>query len=65
MLYICDQFILNTDMNLSFLSVSNKQLLVQCGVLEAVMILTSSNVMAVIFKLLGVLRMLVDGQGNF
>ncbi|CAC5369206.1 unnamed protein product [Mytilus coruscus] len=42
--------------------VSNKQLLVQCGVLEAVMILTSSNVMAVIFKLLGVLRMLVDGQ---
>ncbi|XP_063444231.1 rap1 GTPase-GDP dissociation stimulator 1-B-like [Mytilus trossulus] len=42
--------------------VSNKQLLVQCGVLEAVMILTSSNAMAVIFKLLGVLRMLVDGQ---
>ncbi|XP_076073837.1 rap1 GTPase-GDP dissociation stimulator 1-B-like isoform X2 [Mytilus galloprovincialis] len=42
--------------------VSNKQLLVQCGVLEAVMILTSSNVMAVVFKLLGVLRMLVDGQ---
>lgn len=47
-----------------FFSVSNKQLLVQGGVIDAVMELSSSEVMAVIFKLLGLLRMLIDGQGN-
>lgn len=46
-------------------TVTNKQVLIQYGVLEAVMTLTSSEVMAVIFKLLGVLRMLIDGQGIY
>jgi hypothetical protein len=48
-----------------FFTVTNKQVLIQYGVLEAVMTLTSSEVMAVIFKLLGVLRMLIDGQGIY
>ena len=48
---------------ISLFSVSNKQVLVQYGVVDAVMSLSSSEVMAVVFKLLGVLRMLVDGQG--
>ena len=44
-------------------SVSNKPVLLMSGVLEAVVALTSTDIMAVVFKLLGVLRMLVDGQG--
>ncbi|KAK3091335.1 hypothetical protein FSP39_019020 [Pinctada imbricata] len=42
--------------------VSNKAVLLMSGVMEAVVALTSSDTMAVVFKLLGVLRMLVDGQ---
>ncbi|KAJ8318282.1 hypothetical protein KUTeg_003373 [Tegillarca granosa] len=42
--------------------VANKSVLLQSGVIDTVLCLMSSEVMAVIFKLLGVLRMLVDGQ---
>nr|XP_034313658.1 rap1 GTPase-GDP dissociation stimulator 1-B isoform X2 [Crassostrea gigas] len=40
----------------------NKPALLMAGVLETVLLLLSSDTMAVVFKLLGVLRMLVDGQ---
>ncbi|XP_048763708.1 rap1 GTPase-GDP dissociation stimulator 1-like isoform X2 [Ostrea edulis] len=40
----------------------NKPVLLMAGVLDTVLLLTSSETMAVVFKLLGVLRMLVDGQ---
>ncbi|XP_062604562.1 rap1 GTPase-GDP dissociation stimulator 1-like [Saccostrea cucullata] len=40
----------------------NKPALLMAGVLETVLLLMSSETMAVVFKLLGVLRMLVDGQ---
>lgn len=42
----------------------NKPALLMAGVLETVLLLLSSDTMAVVFKLLGVLRMLVDGQGE-
>lgn len=42
----------------------NKPVLLMAGVLETALLLLSSETMAVVFKLLGVLRMLVDGQGE-
>lgn len=42
----------------------NKPSLVKMGVVDTVLSLTATDVSAVIFKLLGVLRMLVDGQGT-
>lgn len=42
----------------------NKPALLMAGVLETALLLLSSETMAVVFKLLGVLRMLVDGQGE-
>lgn len=46
------------------ISARNKPALLMAGVLETVLLLLSSDTMAVVFKLLGVLRMLVDGQGE-
>ena len=43
---------------------SNKGRLLELGVMTAVLDLKHTEVMAVTFKLLGVLRMLIDGQGN-
>lgn len=42
----------------------NKPQLLKVGVLDAVLGVSATDVMAVVFKLLGVLRMLVDGQGK-
>lgn len=44
-------------------SASNKGRLLELGVMAAVLELKHTEVMAVTFKLLGVLRMLIDGQG--
>ncbi|KAL4239957.1 Rap1 GTPase-GDP dissociation stimulator 1 [Mactra antiquata] len=41
---------------------SNKASLIKEGVIDAVLVLVDSEMLAVIFKMLGVLRMLVDGQ---
>ncbi|KAL5018526.1 hypothetical protein ScPMuIL_004248 [Solemya velum] len=41
---------------------TNKPQLLKAGVLDAVLKVSTTDVMAVVFKLLGVLRMLVDGQ---
>lgn len=41
---------------------TNKASLIKEGVIDAVLVLVDSEMLAVIFKLLGVLRMLVDGQ---
>ncbi|XP_053392610.1 rap1 GTPase-GDP dissociation stimulator 1-like isoform X2 [Mercenaria mercenaria] len=41
---------------------TNKASLINEGVLDAVLVLVDSEMLAVIFKMLGVLRMLVDGQ---
>ena len=43
---------------------SNKGRLLELGVMTAVLGLKQTEVMVVTFKLLGVLRMLIDGQGN-
>jgi hypothetical protein len=49
---------------LFYIAARNKPALLMAGVLDTVLLLTSSETMAVVFKLLGVLRMLVDGQGE-
>ena len=49
---------------LFYVAARNKPALLMAGVLDTVLLLTSSETMAVVFKLLGVLRMLVDGQGE-
>lgn len=43
---------------------ANKPKLLEAGVLEICLSLIHTDVMAVIFKLLGVLRMLIEGQGK-
>ena len=48
-----------------FLSAPNKPILIKAGVIEAVLTLVDSEMFAVTFKMLGVLRMLVDGQGRW
>ncbi|XP_064612236.1 rap1 GTPase-GDP dissociation stimulator 1-B-like isoform X1 [Liolophura sinensis] len=53
--------VLSALRNLAIPSV-NKPNLVKMGVMDTVLSLTATDVSAVIFKLLGVLRMLVDGQ---
>ena len=35
------------------------------GVIEAVLVLVDAEMLAVVFKIIGVLRMLVDGQGHY
>ena len=40
-------------------------MLIKAGVIDAVLTLVDSEMFAVIFKMLGVLRMLVDGQGMY
>lgn len=47
-----------------FCTASNKARLLEAGVMRAVLELKHTEVMAVVFKLLGVLRMLTDGQGT-
>ncbi|XP_060551393.1 rap1 GTPase-GDP dissociation stimulator 1-like isoform X2 [Ruditapes philippinarum] len=42
----------------------NKASLIKEGVIDAVLVLVDSEMLAVIFKMLGVLRMLVDGQDD-
>ena len=46
------------------LLVSNKASLIKAGVIDVVLVLVDAEMLAVIFKMLGVLRMLVDGQGR-
>ncbi|XP_052767707.1 rap1 GTPase-GDP dissociation stimulator 1-like [Mya arenaria] len=41
---------------------SNKASLIKEGVIDAVLVLVESEMLAVVFKIIGVLRMLVDGQ---
>ncbi|XP_059144115.1 rap1 GTPase-GDP dissociation stimulator 1-like isoform X2 [Physella acuta] len=53
--------VLSTLRNLA-IPVDNKSRLFEAGVLEVCMSLIHSEVMAVVFKLLGVLRMLIEGQ---
>lgn len=43
----------------------NKPRLLQAGVMDACLTLIRTDVMAVVFKLLGVLRMLIEGQGEY
>lgn len=50
--------------DLSFSTAPNKERLLEAGVLQAVLSLKYTEVMAVAYKLLGVLRMLIDGQGR-
>ena len=44
-------------------SAPNKPVLIKAGVIDAVLTLVETEMFAVTFKMLGVLRMLVDGQG--
>lgn len=52
------------EISMFYIAARNKPVLLMAGVLDTVLLLTSSETMAVVFKLLGVLRMLVDGQGE-
>ena len=48
----------------ALISAPNKPILIKAGVIDAVLTLVDSEMFAVTFKMLGVLRMLVDGQGR-
>jgi len=62
---VIDLFILMILNMLVFsLLVSNKASLIKAGVIDVVLVLVDAEMLAVIFKMLGVLRMLVDGQGR-
>jgi len=52
------------NMHVFSLLVSNKASLIKAGVIDVVLVLVDAEMLAVIFKMLGVLRMLVDGQGR-
>ncbi|CAG5130021.1 unnamed protein product [Candidula unifasciata] len=59
--FTLEHAILSSLRNLA-IPVVNKPRLLQAGVMEACLSLINTEVMAVIFKLLGVLRMLIEGQ---
>lgn len=59
--FLLHHAVFSTLRNLA-IPVSNKPKLLSAGVLEICLTLINTDVMAVVFKLLGVLRMLIEGQ---
>ena len=48
-----------------YFSVANKSKLYKAGAIEVLLTFASTPILPVTFKLLGALRMLIDGQGKY